>query len=147
MVMSHEILQLFLSLGHFAFQDIGLFFFGVVELVDLRQFLFGLDSQSLCDVEVVVGSLVVHLVGGQLLLGGVEAHADFFFVFLDLLPAGLGFLVFEFELFLSFEVLLLEFFLEASVECVVCGEELEIFLASGVSHELSFRITNLNHDQ
>lgn len=94
-----------------------------------------------------MGSLVVHLVGGQLLLGGVEAHTDFFFVLLDLLPAGFGFLVFKFELFLSFEVLLFEFFLEACVECIVSGQELEIFLASGVGHELSFRITNLNHYQ
>ena len=35
MVVSHEILQLFLSFGYFAFQNIGLLFFGVVEFVDL----------------------------------------------------------------------------------------------------------------
>lgn len=93
-VVSHEIFQLFLCFGDFAFENVHLLSFGVVDLIDLVEFLFGLDTETLGDVEIVVGFFVVHLVGCELLLGGVESNTDLFFVFLDVFLFDFGLLEF-----------------------------------------------------
>lgn len=71
------------------------------------------------------------------MLCGVESDSYFFFILLYLFAFGFGLLVFELELFFSFEVLLLELFLQAGVELIVGGKELEVLLTSWIGHEVS----------
>jgi hypothetical protein len=96
----------------------------------LGEFLLSLKPQSLRDVKVIVRSFVVHLVCGQLLLGGVEPDADFFLVFLDLASLGPRLLVLQFQLFLAAQVLLLYLLLQSRVELVVCSQEFEVLFSS-----------------
>lgn len=71
------------------------------------------------------------------MLCGVESDSYFFFILLYLFAFGFDLLVFELELFFSFEVLLLELFLQAGVELIVGGKELEVLLTSWIGHEVS----------
>ena len=133
-VVSHEIFELFLCFGDFAFENVHLLSFGVVDLIDLVEFLFGLDTETLGDVEIVVGFFVVHLIGCELLLSGVEANTDLFFVFLDVFLFDFGLLEFEFEGFFLFEELLVEQVLHGGVEWVIGSEVLEIVLVLSSGH-------------
>lgn len=128
--MFHQVLEFFLRFPDLATQDRGLFLLGIVKFIDLGEFLLCLKSQSLCDVKVIVCSFVVHLISGQLLLCGVEADTDFFLVFLDLGAFGPRLLVFQFQLFLAAQVLLLYFLLQSRVELVVCCQEFEVLFSS-----------------
>jgi len=83
MVMSHEIFELLLCFGDFAFENVCLLFFGIVDFIDLVKFLFRFNSESLCDIVIVMCFLVIHLVGSKLLLRSVKTDTDFLFAFLN----------------------------------------------------------------
>lgn len=136
MIVSHEIFELLLGFGDLTLEDVGLLFFGVVDFVDLVEFLFRLYSESLCDVVIVMCLLVVHLVGGELLLCGIQAHTDLLLGFLYVFLFDFGLLQFQLERLLLFKQLLVEQLLHGRVERVVCGQILEIVFAFGFGHDL-----------
>jgi len=67
-------------------------------------------------------------------LGGVESDTYFFFFLLDLLAFGSCFLVLQFKGFFLLEILLFELLLKASIESIICCQELEILLVARVRH-------------
>ena len=81
--MLHEVLKLLLRLGYLALEDIELLLFGIVDFIDLSELLLRLDPESLGNIEVIVCLFVVHLVGGQLLLGIVQPYTYLLLVLLD----------------------------------------------------------------
>ncbi len=133
--MLHEVFKFLLSFGDLVPEDVGLLLLGVVEFIDLGEFLFCLYSEALCDIEVVVCSFVVHLVGGELLLGSIEPHSHFLLVLLDLVSLGLHLLELQLQLLLPSQVLLLYLLLQACVEAVVGSQELKVLLFFGLGHE------------
>lgn len=133
-IVLHEVLEFLLGLGRLVLQHVGFLLLGLAELVHLRQFLLGLHAEPLGDVEVVVRTLVVHLVRGELLLGSVEPDTHLLLHLLDLIALGFGLLELQLELLLALEVLLLDPLLQAGVEVVVGSQELEVLLFLPVGH-------------
>lgn len=133
--MTHEIFELFLGFGDFVFEDVHLLSFGVVDFIDLVEFLLRFDTKALCDVKIVMGLFVVHLIGCELLLGGVKTDTDFLFIFLYVFLFDFGLLELEFEGFFLFEELLVEKLLHGGIQRVICGKIFEIILVFGFGHE------------
>jgi hypothetical protein len=77
--MPHQVLKLLLCLCHFVFKDRCLLFLCIVNFIDLVKFLLRLDSKTLCNVEILVRFLIVHLISSQLLLCSVQTHTDLLF--------------------------------------------------------------------
>ena len=135
MVVTHEIFKLFLSFCNFTFEDVHLLSFGVVDLIDLVEFLFRFDTKTLCNVEIIVGLFVVHLIGGELLLGGVKTNTNFLFTFLDVFLLYFGLLKLKFERFFLFKELLIEELLHGGIQRVIGSEVFKIVLVFGSGHE------------
>lgn len=136
MVMSHEIFELLLCFGDFAFENVCLLFFGVVDFIDLVKFLFRLNSESLCDIVIVMCFLVIHLVGSKLLLRSVKTDTDFLFAFLNVFLFYFGLLQFQFECFFFFKELLIEELLHGSIEWIVSCQVFEIIFVLRSGHDL-----------
>ncbi len=135
MVVTHEIFKLFLSLCDLTFEDVHLLSFGVVDLIDLVEFLFRFDTETLCNVEIIVGFFVVHLIGGELLLGCVKTDTDFLLIFLYVFLLDFGLLELKFEGFFLFKELLVEELLHGGIQRVICSEVFKIILVFGSGHE------------
>lgn len=136
MVMSHEIFELLLCFGDFAFENVCLLFFGIVDFIDLVKFLFRFNSESLCDIVVVMCFLVIHLVGSKLLLRSVKTDTDFLFAFLNVFLFYFGLLQFQFERFFFFKELLIEELLHGSIEWIVSCQVFEIIFVLRSGHDL-----------
>ena len=91
-IVPNQILELLLGFGNFVSQHSSFLFFRIVHLVDLRKLLFRLNAQPLSNIKVIMSTLIVHLIGSQLLLSCVQSNSYFLLALLDLFPLGLGFL-------------------------------------------------------
>lgn len=119
MIMSHEIFQLFLCFGDFSFEDVGLLFFGVVDLIDLVKFLFWFYSESLCDIVIIMGFFVIHLISSQLLLCCVKTDTDFLFTFLNIFLFDFSLLKFQFKSLFFLQKLFIEEILHGSIKWII----------------------------
>ena len=125
-VVAHQIFELLLSFGYFILEYGHLLFFGVVDFIDLIEFLLGFDSEPLSDVKVIVSLLIIHLVCCQLLLGCVQTDTDLLLILLDFFLLDFGLLKFQLECLFFFEELFVEELLHGGIQWIICSQVFEI---------------------
>jgi hypothetical protein len=135
--MPHKIFEFLLSLGHLTFENGHLLFFGVVDFIDLVEFLFRFDTKTLCDVKVIVCLFIIHLIGRQLLLGSVESDTDLLLIFLNIFLFDFGLLELQLEGFLLFKELLVEEVLHGGIQWVICSKIFEVIFVLWSGHDMT----------